>query len=662
MSRTKGWWMGMVMSSALSQAYAADVALWRFDADGKTAGQSAGAIVDSLGGYGGTAHGDPGTAVYSSGIPHVCPKTPPTLGDATPPNVLMHGGQTNGLGLEFSSASSQFVSVADAPGLRMGSSGTFIVEGWVKLAALPTTTSGRQWLVHKSAGTDGTTDYGVLVGGADLATSSQTWYNVQNPAHEFTGGELVLVFGDGTTLQNAVSNLAIGDTEWHHVMVSYNGIKHEVVFMLDYAAELLKNVTPANVAGTGQLIIGGHSTGAGADQTLNGKLDEVRIANHSLPGSPDSVGIPSNLLTVIPKWWWNTEGGFPAGCFNADGARTWRFRSSTWKDDQNAGVYWDVLNTDPGNLMFKLVDADGVVYTNGAKSYIMFDETTGGGARTDIAPDERSSGATFVTRFKINSYSKNVPIGTDVDRCLKWIRLDMKPKGGTSTHLFWEVSYTDRANMTGISLYRNEQSPRMRITDDLTGSGWHVLHAAAYVDPDGVSHMITWLDGNKIDEWRTTDVPPITLTTCYFGENDNNRTTTQTIDNEFDYVRFSADAAWTPDGTLLTPEGAFTDLCVNDLDDDGNGLTDCADPSCTAKEVCKCYPHALWADQDDDGDVDSADFGVFQACFSGTDAATPDCLCLDRDSDGRVNRTDFSDYFVRCVGGPNLPVPLICPQ
>jgi len=63
-------------------------------------------------------------------------------------------------------------------------------------------------------------------------------------------------------------------------------------------------------------------------------------------------------------------------------------------------------------------------------------------------------------------------------------------------------------------------------------------------------------------------------------------------------------------------------------------------------------------DSDDDGDVDLADFGRFQACFNGPNRpykAPTGCEREDFDFDGDVDLGDFS-YFQNCFNGPNRPL------
>ena len=60
-------------------------------------------------------------------------------------------------------------------------------------------------------------------------------------------------------------------------------------------------------------------------------------------------------------------------------------------------------------------------------------------------------------------------------------------------------------------------------------------------------------------------------------------------------------------------------------------------------------------DFDGDQDVDQADFGYFQMCFSGAgNPCTPDCQEARLDADEDVDADDFS-IFQACMSGPNVP-------
>ena len=66
-------------------------------------------------------------------------------------------------------------------------------------------------------------------------------------------------------------------------------------------------------------------------------------------------------------------------------------------------------------------------------------------------------------------------------------------------------------------------------------------------------------------------------------------------------------------------------------------------------------------DFDQDGDVDQADFGHIQACFSGPGLEQTEPACFDAllDEDQDVDADDFQ-IFQDCISGPNNPVDLAC--
>ncbi|HOW70927.1 MAG TPA: hypothetical protein PKY77_10030 [Phycisphaerae bacterium] len=75
----------------------------------------------------------------------------------------------------------------------------------------------------------------------------------------------------------------------------------------------------------------------------------------------------------------------------------------------------------------------------------------------------------------------------------------------------------------------------------------------------------------------------------------------------------------------------------------------------TPVDVCG----AVFADRDGDSDVDQADFGQFQVCFSGSGFSAPaECACLDRDGenaagDGDIDAVDLQ-AFMNCYTGPAI--------
>lgn len=74
--------------------------------------------------------------------------------------------------------------------------------------------------------------------------------------------------------------------------------------------------------------------------------------------------------------------------------------------------------------------------------------------------------------------------------------------------------------------------------------------------------------------------------------------------------------------------------------------------------ICvNCCP-TPFADADQDGDVDMADFGIFQACLSTgyPNTILPGCECWDWNEDGQIDDQDFTQAFIVCGSGPGLPI------
>ncbi|HSW44292.1 MAG TPA: hypothetical protein VLM89_01845 [Phycisphaerae bacterium] len=71
-----------------------------------------------------------------------------------------------------------------------------------------------------------------------------------------------------------------------------------------------------------------------------------------------------------------------------------------------------------------------------------------------------------------------------------------------------------------------------------------------------------------------------------------------------------------------------------------------------ASTVCCATP---FADSDLDTDVDHADFGAFQVCYTGSTTGVPSgCGCFDRNSDNKVDGADYAQ-FNNCYTGGNVP-------
>lgn len=71
---------------------------------------------------------------------------------------------------------------------------------------------------------------------------------------------------------------------------------------------------------------------------------------------------------------------------------------------------------------------------------------------------------------------------------------------------------------------------------------------------------------------------------------------------------------------------------------------------------------AVFADRDKDGDVDQADFGEFQKCYTGLESGIASgCECFDRDGDEKIDATDLN-AFTDCWSGPAIAADPACDE
>ncbi len=109
------------------------------------------------------------------------------------------------------------------------------------------------------------------------------------------------------------------------------------------------------------------------------------------------------------------------------------------------------------------------------------------------------------------------------------------------------------------------------------------------------------------------------------------------------------------DGACCLPSGVCTQLKEVDCVAQG-GFYNGDKVPCSAFPCSPACNRPLYADSDEDNDVDLDDFGAFQACFDPT-GVRPGCLCYDRGNgypDGKINTADF-EAFRECATGPNVP-------
>lgn len=135
--------------------------------------------------------------------------------------------------------------------------------------------------------------------------------------------------------------------------------------------------------------------------------------------------------------------------------------------------------------------------------------------------------------------------------------------------------------------------------------------------------------------------------------------------DEFTHMRATAGQfAWTafeltgqPSGTEITIEWGH--IPTPGGAGGGNVTATHVDEMVLIQEALPC--NIPFADADGDGDVDQADFAVFQICMTGgvgsggppipTDPAY--CECFDRNGDGRIDDQDLLE-FINCYTGPTV--------
>ncbi len=110
-------------------------------------------------------------------------------------------------------------------------------------------------------------------------------------------------------------------------------------------------------------------------------------------------------------------------------------------------------------------------------------------------------------------------------------------------------------------------------------------------------------------------------------------------------------------GQGLTNGGiyAINDRDRNEVSNIGFQLAD-FDGDALGGTICVHLSAPLAPDVDSDGDVDLADFSVFQGCFDGPNRLPSQTGCggFDFDADNDVDLEDFG-VFQRCFNGPNRP-------
>jgi len=226
------------------------VGYWRFDNDGKTAGQTAGMVRDESG------YGNDGSAVNS-----------PLYSANVFASPVPRTGAANTLSLDFERTQAQYITIPDDNTLDFGDT-SFTIEAWFKFESVPSDGDDMQWIVNKrGSGQAKFSDYGVAFSGPGTINYGATME-----------GELVLARGNGSQILIGSGLTCTDLASWHYVSVAFDADNNDVRFILDDATSIVHSELNASVNGQ-PLAIGGEV----GFRYFDGLIDEVRISNAFLP-------------------------------------------------------------------------------------------------------------------------------------------------------------------------------------------------------------------------------------------------------------------------------------------------------------------------------------------------------------------------------------------
>lgn len=186
---------------------------------------------------------------------------------ATVPDTVEYVvGETNTYSLDLEQDTQQYVEVDSGTGLNFGDN-PFTIEAWVKLETLPTTNDAASVMpvVQKK-----------VIGESDTELDYMFLAAAGNYGDGATYDQMALHLGSATI----ISSLAIPDTNWHYISVSFDPNSDTVRFQLDDVTDTQTSITAVGTANSGPLIIGAHHDGTGTiDSSFDGLIDELSITD-----------------------------------------------------------------------------------------------------------------------------------------------------------------------------------------------------------------------------------------------------------------------------------------------------------------------------------------------------------------------------------------------
>ncbi|HPU25454.1 MAG TPA: BNR-4 repeat-containing protein [Phycisphaerae bacterium] len=463
------------------------------------------------------------------------------------------------------------------------------------------------------------------VGEFDEIRTANTYAGVTDPNAPIASGggaaNVLSVFWHDT---DGVNHLELGATPilpdtWYHFAAVYNGT--DIKWYLN--GNLEGEVAAPNLVSPGSawIAIGNNRLSGVEDRGFYGLLDNVRISDQAL--------VPASFLSH--------GGSCDADCGTPNGGVLW---CSGFEASPNAPVAHQQLDTGLCASIENLHGASGTAKGTSSLSYVQYGQPGVGDAITPEAgafalalPDDRSvavetsilsnagdlnQGLTFEGFF--NTAETALIVSPDsVGRRLVTQKRDLM----TDTRLAIGLHAQGGANVLSV-VYKNSSGATYTAfgTTPVQPNRWY--HFALTCNAEA---MRWYLDGHLEGELLSPDLidagnAPITI---------GNRRGDGVADRGFfgmlDEIRIH-DRVLSPAEFLI------------------------GDPSLTGEPCLPGCPRPF-ADADGDGDVDQADFGFFQACFttSGELLPLPGCHCFDRAGDEAIDATDLEE-FINCATGP----------
>jgi hypothetical protein len=420
----------------------------------------------------------------------------------------------------------------------------------------------------------------------------------------------------------ATGMTAVQPDRWYHFAMVYDGtlIKWYLDGNLEGQLTAVNFVTP----GSGIISIGNNRLSGTSDRGFHGMLDEVRISDQALS--------PANFLL---------NGG---SCDAACGATNSVLWCSGFEAEPDAPVVHEQPEPGVCGAIENLHGRGGTAIGATAAYYVEYDQPGVGSAPGDEAgtfaltlPDDRSGG--IDTHLASNSRRLNEAVTFEGFFNSAETAPILNPES-VGQRLISQKRNSDLDTRLAIGLHADGGSNVLSVMWKNSGGVTYVAHGATAIVPGVWCHFalvydgtrLKWyLDGNPQGVINDADLIDAGTASIIIGNRRSDGLADRGFNGLIDEVRI-IDEALTPNHLLI-----------------GSGADDVDNP---------CLPTCSlpFADADGDGDVDQADFGIFQTCFTTTGELLPlpGCHCFDRAGDETIDAEDLEE-FMNCATGPGIP-------